>query len=135
MSDSPDCARQRSELDHSLLVPIDLLHDQELGDPPHVSVGPTRRLTEPSPVNGAGVWRKSAEVVVLYRHTPLVTGRTEPARTGWSYRCTHTEDLLRPELTGVAFIDQPTLGAFLVDALLLSGSNFGAKPAPRTGTA
>ena len=55
----------------------------------------------------------------FFRHTPLATGRTEPARTGWSYRCTHAEDLLRPELTVVAFIDQPTLGAFLVDALLL----------------
>ena len=95
------------------------------GDPPHVSAGPFNaamppcRQAEPSSVNDVGVRRKSAEVVVLFDHTPLVTGRTEPARTGWSYRCTHAEDLLRPELTGVAFIDQPTLGAFLVDALLL----------------
>jgi hypothetical protein len=56
-----------------------------LGDPPHVSACSTRRTAEPSSVNGAGVWRKSAEVIVLLRRIPASTGRTEPARTGWSY--------------------------------------------------
>ena len=48
------------------------------GDPPHVSVRPTCRQAEPSSVNGAGVRRKSAEVVVLSRRIPAATGRTEP---------------------------------------------------------
>ena len=50
-----------------------------LGDPPHVSAAvPTCRQAEPASVNDAGVRRKSAEVMVLLRHTPLATGRTEP---------------------------------------------------------
>ena len=49
-----------------------------LGDPFHVSVRPTCRQAEPSPVNGAGAERKSAEVIVLSRRIPPVTGRTEP---------------------------------------------------------
>ena len=49
-----------------------------LGDPPHISARPTCRSAEPSSVNGAGVRRKSAEVVVLFRRIPPTTGRTEP---------------------------------------------------------
>ena len=49
-----------------------------LGDPPHVSASPTCRQAESSSVNDAGVRRKSAEVIVLFRHTPLATGRTKP---------------------------------------------------------
>jgi len=55
------------------------------GDPSHVSASPIYRRAEPSSVNGAGVRRKSAEVVVLHRRIPPTTGRTEPGRTGWSY--------------------------------------------------
>ena len=83
------------------------------GDPSHESARRACPKAEPVSVNDSGVRRKSAEVVVLSRHIPLTTGRTEPARTGWSYRCTHAEELLRPELTGVACIDQPTLGGSL----------------------
>jgi len=48
------------------------------GDPSHVSVSRACSRTEPSSGNGAGVRRKSAEVVVLFRRTPAATGRTEP---------------------------------------------------------
>ena len=49
-----------------------------LGDPPHVSARSIYRQAEPVSVNGAGVRRKSAEVVVLSRRIPPTTGRTEP---------------------------------------------------------
>ncbi len=55
------------------------------GDPPRVSVSPTRRQAEPSSVNGVGARRKSADAIVLFRRIPPTTGRAEPARTGWSY--------------------------------------------------
>ena len=47
------------------------------GDPPHVSAGSIYRQAEPSSVNGVGVRRKSAEVVVLVRRIPPTPGRTE----------------------------------------------------------
>ena len=47
------------------------------GDPPHVSVRRACPKAELSSVNGVGVRRKSAEVVVLFRHIPLTSGRTE----------------------------------------------------------
>ena len=49
-----------------------------LGDPPHVSACSIHRNAEPSSVNGVGVRRKSAEVIVLHRRIPATTGRTEP---------------------------------------------------------
>ena len=49
-----------------------------LGDPSHVSACPTCRQAELALVNGAGVGRKSAEVVLLSRRNPATTGRTEP---------------------------------------------------------
>jgi len=63
-----------------------------LGDPPHVSAREACLNAEPSSVNGAGVRRKSAEVIVLFRRyqrdglacrqfrvrNPTTTGRTEP---------------------------------------------------------
>ena|GEM_PF-1876057 len=49
-----------------------------LGDPPHVS-GCQFHLTDRAIIgNDDGVWRKSAEVIVLSRRNPAVTGRTEP---------------------------------------------------------
>jgi len=48
------------------------------GDPLDVSVTQACLKAEPAPVNGGGVGRKSAEVVVLLRRTPAPTGRTEP---------------------------------------------------------
>jgi len=56
-----------------------------LGDPPHVSAREACLNAEPPSVNGGGVERKSAEVIVLPRRNPATTGRTEPGRTGWSY--------------------------------------------------
>ena len=47
------------------------------GDPFHVSCRRACSKREPTVVNIAGAERKSAEVVVLSRHTPLTTGRTE----------------------------------------------------------
>ena len=49
-----------------------------LGDPPHVSAREVCLNAEPSSVNGGGVGRKSAEVIVLPRRNPATTGRTEP---------------------------------------------------------
>ena len=49
-----------------------------LGDPPHVSAIQACLTAEPSSVNGVGVRRKSAEVIVLFRRIPPATGRTEP---------------------------------------------------------
>ena len=48
------------------------------GDPPHVSVMQACLQTEPTSVNDAGVRRKSAEAVVLFRRIPATTGRAEP---------------------------------------------------------
>ncbi len=48
------------------------------GDPPDVSVTQACLKAEPSPVNGGGVGRKSAEAVVLHRRHPATTGRAEP---------------------------------------------------------
>ena len=48
------------------------------GDPLDVSVTQAGLKAEPSPVNGGGVGRKSAEAVVLSRRTPATTGRAEP---------------------------------------------------------
>jgi hypothetical protein len=56
------------------------------GDPLDVSVTQACLKAEPSPVNGGGVERKSAEVVVLSRRIPATTGRAEPRRTGRSDR-------------------------------------------------
>ena len=48
------------------------------GDPPDVSVTQAGLKAEPSPVNGGGVVRKSAEAVVPHRRQPATTGRAEP---------------------------------------------------------
>ena len=48
------------------------------GDPPPVSVMQACLQTEPTSVNDAGVRRKSAEAVVLFRRIPATTGRAEP---------------------------------------------------------
>ena len=48
------------------------------GDPSDVSAMQACLKAELLPVNGSGVGRKSAEVVVLFRRTPAPTGRTEP---------------------------------------------------------
>ena len=48
------------------------------GDPPHVSATQACLSAEPSSVNDAGVQRKSAEAVVLFRCIPATTGRAEP---------------------------------------------------------
>ena len=48
------------------------------GDPSDVSVTQACLKAEPSPVNGGGVGRKSAEAVVLSRRIPATTGRAEP---------------------------------------------------------
>ena len=48
------------------------------GDPPHVSGMQACLPTEPPSVNDAGVRRKSAEAVVLFRRIPATTGRAEP---------------------------------------------------------
>ena len=48
------------------------------GDPPHVSVMQACLPIEPPSVNDAGVQRKSAEAVVLFRCIPATTGRAEP---------------------------------------------------------
>ena len=48
------------------------------GDPLDVSVTQACLKAEPSPVNGDGVERKSAEVVVPHRCRPATTGRAEP---------------------------------------------------------
>lgn len=47
------------------------------GDPFHVSRRRACSKREPSVVKTFGAERKSAEVVVLFRHIPLTTGRTE----------------------------------------------------------
>jgi len=47
------------------------------GDPFHVSRRRACSRREPSLVNIVGAKRKSAEVVVLLRHIPVPTGRTE----------------------------------------------------------
>jgi hypothetical protein len=49
-----------------------------LGDPSHGSAKSIHRTAEPASVNCAGVRRKSAEVIVLFRRIPVTTGRTEP---------------------------------------------------------
>ena len=48
------------------------------GDPFGVSVTQACLKAEPSPVNGVGVGRKSAEAVVPPRRSPATTGRAEP---------------------------------------------------------
>jgi hypothetical protein len=48
------------------------------GDPPHVSATQACLHAEPTSVNGAGVRRKSAEAVVLFRRIPPMTGRAKP---------------------------------------------------------
>jgi len=49
-----------------------------LGDPLHVS-GCQFHLTDRAIIgNDNGVWRKSAELIVLSRRNPATTGRTEP---------------------------------------------------------
>ena len=48
------------------------------GDPLDVSVIQACLSAELPPVNGRGVERKSAEVIVLSRRLPATTGRTEP---------------------------------------------------------
>ncbi len=49
-----------------------------LGDPPHVSARQACLTDRAIIGNGAGVRRKSAEVIVLSRRNPATTGRTEP---------------------------------------------------------
>ena len=49
-----------------------------LGDPSHESARSACRTDRATTGNGAGVWRKSAEVIVLSRRNPATTGRTEP---------------------------------------------------------
>ena len=49
-----------------------------LGDPSHESARSACRTDRATTGNGAGVWRKSAEVIVLFRRIPATTGRTEP---------------------------------------------------------
>jgi len=49
-----------------------------LGDPSHVSACPEFRTDRAFIGNDAGVRRKSAEVIVLFRRIPASTGRTEP---------------------------------------------------------
>jgi len=64
------------------------------GDPPDVSATQACLNAEPPPVNGAGVGRKSAEVVVPLRCIPVTTGRTEPRRQGGA-----TDDLGSSDFT------------------------------------
>lgn len=47
------------------------------GDPLHVSRRRACSKREPIVVNAIGAKRKSAEVIVLHRHTPLTSGRTK----------------------------------------------------------
>jgi len=49
-----------------------------LGDPPHISACQACLTCRAIIGNGAGVRRKSAEVMVLSRRNPAATGRTEP---------------------------------------------------------
>jgi hypothetical protein len=49
-----------------------------LGDPPRVSARQACLTVRATIGNDAGVGRKSAEVIVLFRRNPAATGRTEP---------------------------------------------------------
>ncbi len=64
------------------------------GDPLDVSAMQACLKAELLPVNGRGVGRKSAEVVVLFRRTPAPTGRTELRRQGGA-----TDDLGSSDFT------------------------------------